>query len=73
MLKAVLDELMKHGVDIHDYFPIRENGLPVVSVILRNMEEGRELLNLAHWEHEEVRQFLDLITAKENAMVCVVH
>lgn len=45
MLKAVLDELLAHGVDIHDHEPPNENGLPVVSVILRNMEEDRELLD----------------------------
>ena len=45
MLRAVLDELLKHGVDVHDFEPPRDNGLPSVAVILRNMEEGRELLD----------------------------
>lgn len=45
MLKAVLDELMKHGADIHDFRPPNEEGLSHVSVILRNLEEGRELLD----------------------------
>ncbi len=45
MLKAVLDELLKHGADIHDFRPPNEEGLSHVSVILRNMEEGRELLD----------------------------
>ena len=45
MLKAVLDELIKHGADIHDFKPPNEEGLSHVSVILRNMEEGRELLD----------------------------
>lgn len=45
MLKAVLGELLAHGVDIHDFTPPNENGLSTVSVILRNMEEGRELLD----------------------------
>ncbi len=45
MLKAVLDELLKHGVDIHDFRPPNKEGLSHVSVILRNMEEGRELLD----------------------------
>ncbi len=45
MLKAVLDELLKHEADIHDFKPPNEKGLSHVSVILRNMEEGRELLD----------------------------
>lgn len=45
MLKAVLDELLKHGADIHDFKPPNEEGLPAVAVILRNLEEGRELLD----------------------------
>ena len=45
MLQAVLDELLKHGADIHDYIPPSEKGLSHASVILRNMEEGRELLD----------------------------
>lgn len=45
MLKAVLAELLKHGVDIHDFEPPNENGLPTVAVLLRNLEEGRELLD----------------------------
>lgn len=42
MLKAVLDELLKHGANIHDF---NEEGLSHVSVILRNLEDGRELLD----------------------------
>ena len=45
MLKAVLDELLKHGADIHTFIPPNEEGLSYVSVILRNLEEGRELLD----------------------------
>ena len=45
MLKAVLDELLKHGANIHDFKPPNEKGLSHVSVILRNLEEGRELLD----------------------------
>ncbi len=45
MLKAVLDELVKHGADIHDYFPCGGNGLPITSFLIRNLEEGRELLD----------------------------
>lgn len=45
MLKAVLDLLLAHGVDIHDFMPPNKNGLPTSAVILRNMEEGRELLD----------------------------
>ena len=48
MLKAVLDELLKHGADIHNFIPPNEEGLSQVSVILRNMEEGRELLDGLH-------------------------
>ena len=35
----------KHGADIHDFRPPNKDGLPSSSVILRNMEEGRELLD----------------------------
>lgn len=45
MLKAVLDELRKHGADIHDYSPCRDNGLPIVSYLIRNLEEKRELFD----------------------------
>lgn len=45
MLQAVLDELLKHGADIHDFRPPNKDGLSAASVILRNMEEGRELLD----------------------------
>ncbi|MDE6456950.1 MAG: ankyrin repeat domain-containing protein [Dysosmobacter sp.] len=45
MLKAVLDELLKHGADIHDFIPPNAEGLSQVSVILRNLNEGRELLD----------------------------
>jgi len=45
MLQAVLDELLKHGADIHAFVPPNESGLSVTSVILRNLEEGRELLD----------------------------
>ncbi|MCI9579646.1 MAG: ankyrin repeat domain-containing protein [Oscillibacter sp.] len=48
MLKAVLDELLKHGVDIHGFIPPNEEGLSPVSVILRNLNEGRELLDGLH-------------------------
>lgn len=43
MLKAVLDELLAHGVDIHDYeITGRRN---TVSLLMRNLEEGRELFD----------------------------
>ncbi len=45
MLRAVLDELLRHGADIHAFDPPNDSGLPIVAVILRNMEEGRELLD----------------------------
>ncbi len=48
MLRAVLDELLKHGADIHTFRPPNEEGLSCVSVILRNLEEGRELLDGLH-------------------------
>ena len=44
MLKAVLDELLRHGADVHDFKPPNKEGLSQTSVILRNLEEGRELL-----------------------------
>lgn len=48
MLKAVLDELLKHGADIHDFIPPNEEGLSQVSVILRNLNEDCELLDGLH-------------------------
>ena len=49
MLKAVLDELLKHGADIHDFRrDSGSRGLPAASIILRNAEEGRELLDGLH-------------------------
>ncbi len=45
MLKAVLDELLAHGANIHDCFPCRENGLPITSYLIRNLDEGRELFD----------------------------
>ena len=48
MLKAVLGELLKHGADIHTFIPPSEEGLSQVSVILRNLEENRELLDGLH-------------------------
>lgn len=45
MLKAVLDELLKHGADIHAFEPPNDNGLPDSSAILRNLKESRELLD----------------------------
>lgn len=45
MLKAVLDELLKYGVNIHAFGTPNKSGLPSVAVILRNLEEGRELLD----------------------------
>ena len=42
MLKAVLDELLKHGVNIHEY-ELPETFLPITSILLRNLEDGREL------------------------------
>ncbi len=44
MLKAVLDELLKHGVDIHDFeFP--EEFRTETAILLRNLEEDRELFD----------------------------
>ena len=48
MLKAVLDELLKHGANIHTFRPPNKEGLSCASVILRNLEEGRELLEGLH-------------------------
>lgn len=45
MLKAVLDLLLVHEVNIHDFVPPNENGLPHTAVLLRNLKEGRELLD----------------------------
>ena len=48
MLKAVLDELLAHGADIHSYIPPNKYGFPIVSHLIRNLEEGRELLDGFH-------------------------
>lgn len=45
MLKAVLDLLLAHGVNIRDFDPPNETGLPDTAVLLRNLDEGRELLD----------------------------
>ena len=42
MLKAVLDELLSHGVDIHD-FELPEGTRFTPAILLRNLEEKREL------------------------------
>lgn len=44
MLKAVLDLLLAHGADIHD-FTVPERYTPLTSLLLRNLEEGREFLD----------------------------
>lgn len=45
MLQSVLDLLLDHGADIHDFDPPKENGLPITAALLRNLEEGRELFD----------------------------
>lgn len=45
MLHAVLDLLLAHGADIHACPPPNECCLPHHAVLLRNLEEGRELLD----------------------------
>lgn len=45
MLKAILDLLLAHGADIHAHQPPNEDGLPISAVLLRNLEEGRKLLD----------------------------
>lgn len=45
MLRAVLTLLLAHKADIHDFSPPDKDGLPNTSVLLRNLEEGRELLD----------------------------
>ncbi|MBD5527820.1 MAG: hypothetical protein HDR02_05335 [Lachnospiraceae bacterium] len=47
MLKAVLDELLAHGVDIHDY-ELTEERRATTSLLIRNLEEGRELFDGFH-------------------------
>lgn len=69
MLKAVLDQLLAHGADIHDFEPPGENGLPVVSVILRNVEEGRELLDgLYGLDPEQLRPHTYTYRGKERTV-----
>ena len=45
MLKSVLDALFKHGADVRAFVPPNGCGLPDCSAILRNLKEGRELLD----------------------------
>ena len=45
MLKAVMDELLAHGADIHNYQQFSEGRMPMVAQILRNIEEGRDILD----------------------------
>ena len=44
MLRAVLDELLAHGVDIHDHEP-PEKLTTTTCILLRNLEEGRDLFD----------------------------
>ncbi len=44
MLRAVLDELLAHGVDIHDHEP-PEKLATTTCILLRNLEEGRDLFD----------------------------
>ncbi len=48
MLQAVLDLLLAHGADIHDFGLPGENGLPSTAVLLRNLEGDRELFDGFH-------------------------
>lgn len=67
MLKAVLDQLLAHGADIHDFEPPGENGLPAASVILRNLEEGRELLDgLYGLDQSKLKPFTTTYRGKEH-------
>jgi len=69
MLKAVLDELLKHGVDIHDYSPCRETGLPITSYLIRNLEEGRELLDGFHGlDPSELKPYTVTYRGKEHTV-----
>ena len=65
MLKAVLDELLKHGADIHDFIPPNEEGLSQVSVILRNLEEGRELLDGLYGLDPDSNAFTPSLTVED--------
>ena len=69
MLKAVLDQLLAHGADIHDFKPPGENGLPVTSVILRNVEEGRELFDgLYGLDPAKLKPFTTTYRGKEHTV-----
>ena len=69
MLKAVLDQLLAHGADIHDFEPPNEDGLPVTSVILRNVEEGRELFDgLYGLDPEKLKPFTVTYRGKEHTV-----
>ncbi len=45
MLRAVLDELLPHGVNIHDFTPANKDGLPASSILFRNPGERQERLD----------------------------
>lgn len=69
MLKAVLDELLAHGADIRDFEPPKENGLPVTSALLRNLEEGRELLDGFYGLNpEDLKPFTTKYRGKEHTV-----
>ena len=69
MLKAVLDQLLAHGADIHDFEPPRENGLPITSALLRNLEEGRELFDGFYGlDPEELKPFTVTYRGKEHVV-----
>ena len=59
--------LLAHGADIHDFEPPKENGLPVTSVILRNLEEGRELFDgLYGLDRSKLKPFTTTYRGKEH-------
>ena len=69
MLKAVLDQLLVHGADTHDFKPPNEDGLPVTSVILRNVEEGRERFDgLYVLDPEKLKPFTVKYRGKEQTV-----
>ncbi len=68
MLKAVLDELLVHGVDIHDY-ELSEETRYTPAILLRNLEKGRELFeNFYGLDPEELKPHTYMYRGKEHTV-----
>ena len=68
MLKAVLDELLAHGADIHDY-ELSEGTRYTPTILLRNLNEGRELFeDFYGLDPEELKPHTYMYRGKEHTI-----